>query len=147
MKLSTRSRYGARLLLDLAKHGQDGPVGVAEIAKRQDISLKYLEKLAKVLKKGGIIRSVRGARGGYLLTRPPGEITMGQVVRVLEGDLSLVACTNDHSVCPRREVCPTVGMWRDVSQVLLQKLDSITMESLLSSYPEGSGPGPCPGSL
>jgi Rrf2 family protein len=144
MKLSTRSRYGTRMLLDLAKHSGQGPVGVGEISKRQDISLKYLEKLTRILKKAGIIRSVRGAKGGYLLTRPPGEISMGEIVRVLEGDLSLVACTNDRAACPRREICPTIGLWREVSLTLLEKLDSITLESLLASYPDELGPMPCP---
>ena len=144
MKLSTRSRYGARMLLDLAKHGEHGPVGVGVISKRQNISLKYLEKLTRSLKKSGIIRSQRGAKGGYQLAKPPSEITMGEIVRVLEGDLSLVACTNGRTTCPRRDICPTIGLWREVSQALLEKLDSITLASLLASYPNNAGPEPCP---
>ena len=92
MRLSTRGRYGTRLMVDLAQHYADGPVSLAEIAKRQDLSAKYLEQLIILLKGAGLIRSVRGRRGGYMLARRPEEISVGEIVETLEGKLSLVDC-------------------------------------------------------
>ncbi|MDR2072989.1 MAG: Rrf2 family transcriptional regulator [Spirochaetaceae bacterium] len=87
MKISTRGRYGIRLLIDLAEHLDESHVSLASVAERQGISLRYLEQLAVILKRAGYIRSVKGASGGYVLTRPPEEILLGDVLRVLEGDM------------------------------------------------------------
>lgn len=144
MKLSTRSRYGARMLMDLAVNGTAGPVQVGAVAKRQGISVKYLEKLARTLKEGGLIRSLRGARGGHVLARPASEITMGDVVRILEGGLDLVACESARGGCPRLATCGASRLWREASQALLEKLDSITLESLCRGDVGGDDQGGCP---
>ena len=137
MKLTTRSRYGTRMLLDLAQNGGDGPVRVSEIAGRQGISVKYLEKLSRILKRAGLIRSMRGSKGGHLLAKPPAEITMGQIVRALEGDLNLVTCWTERTSCPRLKNCVTSRLWQEVSRALLERLDAMTLEELLkSSTPE-----------
>ena len=143
MKLSTRSRYGTRMLLDLAIHGDQGPVQVATVAKRQAISVKYLEKLARTLKEGGLIRSLRGAKGGHVLARPASEITMGEIVRVLEGGLELVSCATGSTACPRLSECPTSRLWREASKTLLEKLDSITLAALIQPGPGADGTAAC----
>jgi Rrf2 family transcriptional regulator, iron-sulfur cluster assembly transcription factor len=144
MKLSTRSRYGARMLMDLAEHGVHGPVQVGAVAKRQGISVKYLEKLAHTLKQGGLIKSLRGAKGGHLLARPASDITMGEIVRILEGGLDLVSCSTSRGSCPRLADCPTSRLWQEASQALLEKLDSITLEALTRRVPGETDPVVCP---
>ena len=133
MKLTTRSRYGTRMLLDLAQNGGNGPVRVGEIAHRQGISVKYLEKLSRILKKAGLIRSMRGSKGGHLLAKPPADISMGEIVRALEGDLNLVTCWTERTSCPRLKTCATSKLWQEASKALLDRLDSITLEELVAS--------------
>lgn len=144
MKLTTRSRYGTRMLLDLALNGANGPVRVNEIAARQGISVKYLEKLSRTLKKAGLIRSLRGSKGGHLLAKPAKDITMGEVVRALEGDLNLVTCWTERTSCPRLKDCPTSYLWQEVSKALLEKLDSMRLGDLLSSGCCNESSLPCP---
>ncbi|MFP4392957.1 MAG: RrF2 family transcriptional regulator [Desulfohalobiaceae bacterium] len=127
MKLSTRSRYGTRLMLELAKHFQQGPVHLNDIAKRQNISIKYLEQLIIPLKKANLIRSVRGPRGGYQLNIHPKQIPIGQILQTLEGDLELTPCLKDPSVCERSEQCPTKDIWNQATQAMYKELDSLTI--------------------
>lgn len=143
MKLTTRSRYGTRMLLDLAANDADGPVRIGEIAKRQGISVKYLEKLSRALKKAGLIKSHRGARGGHVLARPAESISMGEVVRALEGDLSLVSCERGGKPCPRLENCPTSWVWKKASEAFLGRLDSIFLGEMLS-WGGNLATEPCP---
>jgi len=138
MKLTTRSRYGTRMLLDLAQHAGEGPVRVIDIAARQGLSVKYLEKLARSLKKAGLIRSVRGAKGGHWLARPASDISMGEIVRALEGDLNIVTCRTERAVCPRLKTCPAHKVWEEVSHALHERLDAMMLDELLAS----SGPFP-----
>ena len=145
MKLTTRSRYGTRMLLDLALNGSEGPVRVNEIAARQGISVKYLEKLSRTLKKAGLIRSLRGSKGGHMLAKPAKDITMGEVVRALEGDLNLVTCWSDRTSCPRLKDCPTSFLWQEVSKALLEKLDSMRLGDLLRSDCCTENTVACPG--
>ena len=131
MKLSTRSRYGTRLMLDLARFYDQAPIPLAEIAKRQKLSVKYLEQLIIPLKASGLIRSVRGARGGYRLARSPERITVGQVIEVLEGGLSLVDCVNNPKACKLRVHCLTRPLWQGVSRVIKEHLYSLTLKDVL----------------
>ncbi|HLD47293.1 MAG TPA: Rrf2 family transcriptional regulator, partial [Desulfobaccales bacterium] len=101
MKLSTKSRYGTRLLLDMAQHYNQGPVQLGDIAKRQNISVKYLEQIIIPLKKANYVQSVRGPKGGHALTRPPKEITVGEIVALLEEGATLTECTERAAVCER----------------------------------------------
>ena len=133
MKLTTRSRYGTRMLLDLAQHAGEGPVRVIDIAARQGLSVKYLEKLARSLKRAGLIRSVRGAKGGHWLARPASDISMGEIVRALEGDLSIVTCRTERAVCPRLKTCPAHKVWEEVSHALHGRLDAMMLDELLAS--------------
>jgi len=131
MKISTRGRYGTRMVLDLAAHHDQGPTPLREIAKRQDLSVKYLEQLIIPLKAAGYIRSVRGARGGYTLARKPDKISLGQIIKVLEGGLSLVDCVEDPKVCEREKNCPTRDIWLRMSERLMEELSSLTLSDVL----------------
>jgi len=131
MKLSTKSRYGTRLMLDMAQHYQDGPIHLANVAKRQGISVKYLEQIIIPLKKANFIRSVRGPKGGHTLARPPEEITVGEIVALLEDGASLAACSDNPKVCERSPVCPTRDIWQEAAQAMFDKLQSITLADLL----------------
>jgi Rrf2 family protein len=131
MKISTRGRYGTRMMLDLAAHHDQGPTPLREIAKRQDLSVKYLEQLIIPLKAAGYIRSVRGARGGYTLARKPDKISIGQIIKVLEGGLSLVDCVEDPKVCERERNCPTRDIWLRMSERLMEELSSLTLRDVL----------------
>ena len=131
MKISTRGRYGTRMMLDLAAHHDQGPTPLREIAKRQDISVTYLEQLIIPLKAAGYIRSFRGARGGYTLARKPDKISVGQIVKILEGGLSLVDCVEDPKVCEREKNCPTRDIWLRMSERLMEELSSLTLSDVL----------------
>ncbi len=131
MKISTRGRYGTRMMLDLAAHHDQGPTPLRKIAKRQDLSVKYLEQLVIPLKAAGYIRSVRGARGGYTLARKPDKISIGQIIKVLEGGLSLVDCVEDPKVCEREKNCLTRDIWLRMSERLMEELSSLTLRDVL----------------
>ena len=132
MKLSTKSRYGTRLMLDMAQHYQYGPIHLANVAKRQGISVKYLEQIIIPLKKANFIRSVRGPKGGHTLARPPEEITVGEIVALLEDSASLAACSDNPMICERSPICPTRDIWQEAAQAMFAKLQSITLADLLS---------------
>jgi len=118
-------------MLDLARFYDQAPIPLAEIAKRQKLSVKYLEQLIIPLKASGLIRSVRGARGGYRLARSPERITVGQVIEVLEGGLSLVDCVTDLKVCKLRVHCLTRPLWQGVSRLIKEYLSSLTLKDVL----------------
>jgi Rrf2 family protein len=131
MKLSTRSRYGARILVDLARHTDQGPVQIGEISKRQDISVKYLEQLIRPLKQASMVTSVRGPKGGHLLAKKPEEISLGQIVRLFEGQSELVECISKPELCNMSDDCQVRLAWKDATRVLYEKLDSTSIADLL----------------
>ena len=131
MKLSTRSRYGARILVDLARHTDQGPVQIGEISKRQDISVKYLEQLIRPLKQASMVTSVRGPKGGHLLAKKPEEISLGQIVRLFEGQSDLVECISKPELCSMSDDCQVRLAWKDATRVLYEKLDSTSIADLL----------------
>jgi Rrf2 family iron-sulfur cluster assembly transcriptional regulator len=133
MKLSTRSRYGTRILVDLARHHDQGPVQIGEISKRQDISVKYLEQLIRPLKQANLVTSVRGPKGGHLLAKNPQDITLGRIVRLFEGQSELVECISHPEKCSMAEDCQVRLAWQDATRVLYEKLDSITIADLANS--------------
>ena len=116
MKLSTRGRYGTRALLELALHHGKGPVPLKDIAQSQQISLPYLEHLITPLIAGGIVWSIRGARGGVSLARPPEEIRLSEVMQLLEGSIALVECVNDPKYCSRSDFCVTRDIWGELKK-------------------------------
>jgi Rrf2 family protein len=131
MKLSTRSRYGTRLMLDMAQHYNQGPIHLGDIAKRQDVSVKYLEQVIIPLKKARYIESVRGPKGGHVLTKPPEEITVGEIVALLEDGATLVDCSIDAGVCRRSDICPTRLIWKEASEAMFDRLKAITLADLV----------------
>jgi Rrf2 family protein len=131
MKLSTRSRYGTRMLLDMAQNYGDGPLHLTNIANRQGISVKYLEQIIIPLKKANYVRSVRGPKGGHVLARAPEEITVGEIVTLLEDGLRLVECTERPETCDRSETCATRHIWREAARAMIAKLNSITLADLV----------------
>ncbi len=131
MKLSTKGRYGTRALLDMALYGKEGPVLLKDIAKRQQISLSYLEHLITPLVEGGIIRSTRGIGGGVSLVKPPEEIRLSEVIGLLEGSLAPVKCVSDPSVCNRSEFCVTRDIWCELKTAMDGVLESTTLQDLI----------------
>ena len=131
MKLSTRGRYGLRALLDLALHQGEGLVLLKDIARRQEISLPYLEHVMTPLIAAGLVKSTRGARGGVLLLKPPAEIKLGEVVQLLEGSIAPVDCVNNPDICHRSVFCVTRDIWGKMKEAMIQVLDSTTLQDLV----------------
>ena len=131
MKLSTRGRYGLRALLDLALHQDEGLVPLKDIARRQEVSLPYLEHLITPLIAAGLVKSTRGARGGVVLFKPPSEIKLSEVVELLEGSIAPVDCVNDPKVCHRSAFCVARDVWSEMKDAMSQVLDSTTMQDLV----------------
>ena len=132
MKLSTRSRYGTRMMLDLAQHYDEGPVQIRNVSKRENISVKYLEQLIIPLKKANFIKSVRGPKGGHMLAKPPKAITVGEIVRVLEGGINLSSCIENPEVCDRTSDCLTRGLWEEATKAMYEKLNSATLSKMIN---------------
>jgi len=131
MKLSTRARYGARALLDLALHGGEEPVPLKDIAQRQEISLHYLEHLVTPLIAAGIVRSTRGPQGGVRLAKPPHEIKLSEVIQLLEGSTAPVECVNNPESCPRSGLCITQDIWGELKMAMNRILESTTLQDLV----------------
>ena len=131
MKLSTRSRYGTRMMADLAENYDEGPVRIGEIAKRQNISAKYLEQLIIPLKKANYIKSIRGPKGGHMLTKSPEEITIGEIVETLEGDIGLLQCVSSPDTCDRAKDCPSRGIWEKATTAMYNELNSVTLSDMV----------------
>jgi Rrf2 family protein len=140
MKLSTRSRYGTRLLLDLAEHGSEKFVQLKDVSKRQGISLKYLEQIVIPLKKANYLVSARGAGGGYRLARSPGHITVGEIVALVEGGNSITHCATKPEVCDRAQSCLTRNLWVQTGEALFEKLNSVTLSDLIKNKEKMIGP-------
>jgi Rrf2 family cysteine metabolism transcriptional repressor len=131
MKLSTRTRYGVRALLELALRQERGPVFLKEIARKQQISLPYLEHLIAPLIAGGIIRSAKGPRGGVSLARKPADITLSEITRLLEGSLAPVECVDNPEVCQRSGFCAARDVWGQLKEAMDGVLEMTTLQDLV----------------
>ena len=133
MKLSTKGRYGLRALLDLAVHQEHGPVSIQSIAARQDISESYLEQIIGKLRKAGLVKSIRGAQGGYQLALEPGDISVGDVLRALEGNLDAVECNGfqDDGACSGKDLCVTKYVWKKINESINETVDEIKLDQLV----------------
>ena len=131
MKLSTKGRYGARAMLDIAVHKDNGPCVMKDISKRQDISPKYLDHILSALRRGGLIKNIRGKGGGYILSRPASVITLKDIIEAVEGSLSPVECVDNPALCDRSAECPTIEVWRNVRDAVEGVLIATTLESLV----------------
>jgi Rrf2 family transcriptional regulator, cysteine metabolism repressor len=130
IKISTKGRYGLRALIDLALNTTGKPVLLADIASRQGISKRYLERLFTQLRSGGVIRSVRGAAGGYILNRDPEDVTVAEVVAILEGPVKPVDCILNRRICDRQTRCVTHELWEDLGATIEARLSLVTLEDL-----------------
>ena len=141
MKISTKGRYALRLMLDLAMNSAGQPVSLKDVAKRQEISDKYLEQIISVLKRAGYVRSVRGAQGGYLLRKAPEEYTVGTILRLTEGSLAPVPCIEeDNEVeCDKREECVTGILWKKINDAVNSVVDHTTLQDLVDWQREKNG--------
>jgi Rrf2 family protein len=137
MKLSTRTRYGIRAILELAVHYNEGPIQIKVIALRQTISIKYLEHLMAILKSAGFLKSVRGAKGGYILAKKPNQIRLSDVFIALEGPVSTVECVQDESYCVKVADCMARQVWLQVQQAIMNVLQAITLQDLLDKAKDG----------
>ena len=136
VKLSTKGRYGVTAMFDLAvRHGQ-GPISIKEISDRQLISEPYLEQLFASLRKAGLVNSVRGAQGGYYLAHEPRDITVGDIIRVLEGPIAPTECVleKDPFNCEKSDMCVTRGIWEDIRNSINNVIDNITLADLVKDY-------------
>lgn len=133
MRLSTRARYGTRLMLELALNFKRGNIFLKDIARKEELSEKYLSHLVIPLKASGLINSSRGAHGGYMLAKPPSRITIKEIVQILEGNISLVECVKNPSVCSRVSKCATRDIWVKLDEKVSEVLSAITLKDLVNS--------------
>ncbi|MBT9438710.1 MAG: Rrf2 family transcriptional regulator [Desulfobacterales bacterium] len=131
MRLSTKSRYGTRAMLDIAINYEKGPVSVKSMADRQGISVKYMEQLIPLLKVAGLIRSVRGAGGGYTLSKDVRRINLRDIIDALEGSMFPVDCVDNPEICDRTKKCATYEIWKDIQDTINNMLDSLTLADMV----------------
>ena len=131
MKLSTRARYGIHAMFELAMRYGLGPQPLKSIAESQSIPEQYLEQLIALLRRGGLVESTRGAQGGYMLSKKPEQITMGELMHVLEGPILLADCLSDEKNCERACACPTKVVWQRLSRSIDDVLYSVTLQDML----------------
>jgi len=136
VKLSTRSRYGLRALVFLAKHSNEAPISVRRISMSEDIPLRYLERIMRILSQKGFVRAEVGAEGGYLLSDSPENIKILDVIEVLEGKLSLVNCIDDPSKCERFKNCFTRPLWEEISGNIRNTLSKYTLADFVKEKEE-----------
>lgn len=133
MKISTKGRYALRLMLDLATNNSGEPIRLKDVARRQEISEKYLEQIISILNKAGFVKSIRGPQGGYMLKREPEEYTAGMILRLTEGSLAPVECVEEEAgSCTRMESCVTVRLWRQLYDAINGVVDHVTLADLVS---------------
>jgi len=136
MKLSTRGRYGVKAMFDLALNFSDEPVPIKSIAERQGLSEAYLEQLMAALRKAGLVKSIRGAQGGYVLSDSPDKITVGDIIRSLEGSMAPVDCVieDEETDCEKAEYCVTRLVWERIRDSINRVIDSITLQDMIDDY-------------
>jgi Rrf2 family protein len=132
MKISTKGRYGLRVMIDLAIHNNGEYIALKDIAVRLDITVKYLEQIVGTLNKAGFLESMRGNSGGHRLAKKPSEYKVGDILRVMEGNFSPVECLSDEeSACPMSESCASLIFWKGLDDVVNKYIDSYTLQDLL----------------
>lgn len=132
MMVSTKGRYALVVLIDLAKHQEEGFVSLSEVAERQKLSLKYLEIVVSILNKGGLLKSCRGKKGGYRLRKEPSEYTINEILQLTEGNLAPVDCVKNSEVdCAKSDGCVTLPLWIGMDRLISNYLDNITLQDLM----------------
>ena len=141
MKLSTKGRYGLKAMLDLAVHNDEGQVVLKSIAERQGLSESYLEQLFAAVKRAKLVKSLRGSQGGYLLGDKPENITVGDILRTLEGSLAPADCVSENGeghMCENSGFCVTRGVWERIRDGINNVIDNITLQELIDDYKANS---------
>lgn len=139
MMISTKGRYALRVMVDLAEHRSGNYIPLKEVAARQEISEKYLESIVKVLVRNSFLEGIRGKGGGYRLTKSPDQITVGSVLRLMEGSLSPVACLEQDAVeCTRASICKTLAMWQNLYKMVNEYFDGISIADLTGGEEAGN---------
>ncbi len=131
MKISTKGRYGLRVILELALHYGNGAVSMDTISKNQDISVKYLHNILTRLKHANLVRAIRGSEGGFVMSQPPSQTTASDVVQAMEGPFELIECISNPALCKRSPQCVTMKVWSDLGKVMENFLSSMTIEYLV----------------
>lgn len=131
MKISTKGRYALRVMIDLALNSNGNFIALKEIAKRQDITIKYLEQIVALLNKAGFLETARGNAGGYKLAKEPKDYIVGDILRATEGDLAPIICLTEDGACQRKQICKTYSFWKGLDDVINDYVDSKTLEDLL----------------
>ena len=142
MRISTKIRYGTRAMVELASHYGEGPIELREVAKNENISLKYLEQVIIPLRSAGLVKSVRGSKGGYSLAKPPSEICISDLVEILEGPVYLVECLRDPKACQRSSICVSRDIWEEVSDGINRIFHSVTLEDMVNRKRKKEGLNP-----
>jgi Rrf2 family protein len=135
LKLSTKGQYGVRAMFEIARGYPESPVTIKEIAERQDVSVAYLEQILNKLRRAGLIRSVKGPGGGYLLTKDPGGVNIASILKELEGPVAITSCLDPEEGCARVEGCVTHLLWRSLGAKIEAFLETITLKDLLEKEP------------
>lgn len=139
MKISTKGRYALRMMIDLAENSSDGFCALKDIAKRQEVSKKYLEQIVTILNRGGFLITGRGYQGGYKLAKSPSEYTVGDILRLTEGNLAPVSCLEQSvNTCKRKDFCDTLPIWEGLYNVINNYLDSITLQDIIDKKNGGA---------
>jgi Rrf2 family protein len=139
MQLSTKGRYAVRAMFDLAFYSKGEPVPLSRISEREEISLHYLEQLFNKLRKGGVVESVRGPSGGFRLSRKPSEITVEEIIRIVEGNIALVSCVEQKDkkkICHRADKCVTFILWKRLGKSITDFLSAVTLQDLVTESRE-----------
>jgi Rrf2 family protein len=132
MKISTKIRYGTRAMLELALHYGEGPIELKEIAKKENISIKYLEQVIIPLRTAGLVKSMRGSKGGYSLAKPPSEVILNDLIEILDGPVNLIECLQDPKICQKTPSCVTRDIWKEVSDAINRIFHSITLQDMIN---------------
>lgn len=134
MKISTKGRYALRMMIELARNYDSGYMSIREVSKRQNISVKYLEQITAALTKAGFLESIRGPKGGHRLIKKPSDYTVGDILRVTEGNLAPISCLQDSpNRCPRSSECTTLSFWEGLYKAITDYCDSVTLEDIAGS--------------
>ena len=142
MKISTKGRYGLRILIDLARHDNSKPRLIRDIARTQQISEKYISRLVIALRRAGLIRSVRGVNGGFHLAKLPAEITLLEILEVMEGPVAIVECVSETPKCGRHSHCGAHTIWQQLNDNLRSMMSAITLEEILNAYSDRNSDDP-----
>ena len=140
MKLSTKGRYGMRAIVELARSPGNEPLQMSEIARRHNLSRKYLHAMLTSLRQHGLVTSQRGVKGGYRLARAPEEIKVREILTALEGDLAITDCIADPESCARSGDCETFGIWKSVNDAMVNALDGVSLADVINNKETGHGP-------